>query len=57
MPNNSLNNTIMYCVKCRTKVNITNPEKVSLKSDRKALKGTCPHCGNSTYKMISSKED
>lgn len=46
----------MYCVKCRTMVVVTGPEIVSMKSDRPALKGKCPHCGTSTYKIISTKD-
>ena len=45
----------MYCVKCRTKVIITGPEKVTMKSDRPALQGFCPHCNTKTFKIISSK--
>lgn len=46
-------NTVqMYCVKCRTMVVTTAPKKVVLKNDRPALKGVCPHCSTSTYKIV-----
>ena len=34
-----------YCFKCRTKREMKNPEKVTLKNGRPATKGTCPNCG------------
>ena len=43
----------MYCVKCRTMVGISAPKRVVLKNDRHALKGTCPHCATSTYKIVA----
>jgi RNase P subunit RPR2 len=43
----------MYCVKCRTMVTISAPKRVVLKNDRHALKGTCPHCTTSTYKIVA----
>lgn len=43
---------LMYCVKCRTMVSISAPKRVVLKNDRHALKGTCPHCETSTYKIV-----
>jgi len=40
-----------YCVKCRTKVEIRNPQKVKLKNGRMATKGTCPKCGTQVFRM------
>ena len=34
-----------YCMKCRTKREMKNPEKVTLKNGRPATRGTCPNCG------------
>ena len=34
-----------YCMKCRTKREIKNPAKVTLKNGRPATQGTCPICG------------
>ncbi|MGI0058741.1 MAG: DUF5679 domain-containing protein, partial [Nitrosotalea sp.] len=36
--------TQAYCVKCRKKVDISNPKEVKLKNGRPAVKGTCPKC-------------
>ncbi|MDP6100924.1 MAG: DUF5679 domain-containing protein [Dehalococcoidia bacterium] len=33
-----------YCMKCRTKREIKNPERVILKNGRPATRGTCPNC-------------
>ncbi len=54
MSENLLNNVVMYCVKCRHKVNVRNPQVMTLKSKRKALKGKCPHCETTTYKFVSN---
>jgi hypothetical protein len=43
----------MYCVKCRTMVTITGPKVVTMKSNRNALQGSCPHCSTSTYKIFA----
>jgi hypothetical protein len=32
-------------MKCRTKREMKNPEKVTLRNGRPATKGTCPNCG------------
>lgn len=43
----------MYCVKCRTMVTVTGPKVVTMKSNRNALQGKCPHCSTSTYKIFA----
>jgi len=40
-----------YCLKCRTKREIKNPESVTLKNMRPATKGICPMCGTKVYKI------
>jgi Domain of unknown function (DUF5679) len=34
-----------YCMKCRTKREIKNAQKVTLKNGRPATQGACPVCG------------
>jgi DNA polymerase II large subunit len=34
-----------YCVKCKEKKEIQNPEEVVTKNGRPMIKGTCPTCG------------
>jgi len=38
-----------YCVKCKAKREVKNPQKVVLKNGRQATKGTCPVCGGKVY--------
>ena len=40
-----------YCVKCKEKRDVSNPEQVTMKNGRKALKGTCPVCGTKVFKI------
>jgi len=40
-----------YCMKCRKKVEIKNPAKVTLKNNRPATKGTCPVCGTKVFRI------
>ncbi len=41
----------MYCVKCRAKKEVANPEQVTMKNGKKALRGTCPDCGTKMFKI------
>ena len=34
-----------YCVKCRVKVSVKNPEKIVNKRGLNCVKGTCQKCG------------
>lgn len=34
-----------YCMKCRTKREMRNPQQVILKNGRPATQGSCPVCG------------
>ncbi|MGD9117607.1 MAG: DUF5679 domain-containing protein [Dehalococcoidia bacterium] len=40
-----------YCFKCRRKVEIRNPQKVTLKNGRPATKGICPSCGTKVFRI------
>jgi len=40
-----------YCVKCKKKVDISNPKSVTMKNNRKATKGKCPRCGSGVYRI------
>ncbi len=42
-----------YCMKCRTKREMKNPEKVTLKNGRPATRGTCPTCGTKVFRIGS----
>jgi hypothetical protein len=43
-----------YCFKCRRKVDIRNPQKVTLKNGRPATKGVCPSCGTKVFRIGKS---
>lgn len=38
-----------YCVKCKDKKEMKNPQEVTMKNKRKAMKGECPTCGTGMY--------
>jgi hypothetical protein len=40
-----------YCVKCKEKREMKEPEEVVMKNKMKALKGTCPKCGTKIFKI------
>ena len=40
-----------YCVKCREKVEIKEPEKITMKNGRPATKGVCPVCGTRVFRI------
>ncbi len=40
-----------YCVKCRTKREIKNPQETKLKNGRPAIKGICPECGTNVFRI------
>lgn len=42
----------MYCVKCRSKVIVTGPKKITWPNNRHAVEGHCPHCNTKTFKVV-----
>ena len=43
---------LYYCVKCKTKREMKDPQKVTMKNGKPALKGQCSVCGNVTRLVI-----
>lgn len=47
---------IGFCVKCKAKKEIKDPQVVSIKgkggSERKAVTGACPTCGTKIFKIL-----
>jgi hypothetical protein len=41
-----------YCVKCRQKRPMQNPQEVVTKNRRRALEGNCPVCGTKLFRFI-----
>ncbi len=40
-----------YCMKCRKKVEMNNPKKITMKNKRPATQGTCPRCGTKVFRI------
>jgi len=40
-----------YCVKDKRKVEVQNPQRITMKNGKPALQGTCPICGNKFFKI------
>ncbi len=40
-----------YCLKCRTKRDMRNPQPVTLENGRPATQGACPVCGTKMYRI------
>jgi RNase P subunit RPR2 len=45
-----------YCVKCKAKVEVKDPQEVTMKNGRPAISGICSVCGTKVFK-IKSKTD
>jgi hypothetical protein len=50
---------LYYCVKCKTKREMKNPQNVTMKNGKPALKGQCTVCGGviNTILAASAKKD
>ena len=40
-----------YCLKCKQKVEIKNPQQITMKNGKPATTGECPTCGTKIYKI------
>jgi hypothetical protein len=40
-----------YCVKCKAKKEMLNPQVVTMKNGKPATQGTCPTCGTKMFKI------
>ena len=43
-----------YCVKCREKREIQNPEQITFKNGRPATRGTCSVCSTKIFRIGKS---
>ncbi|MDP9368345.1 MAG: DUF5679 domain-containing protein [Chloroflexota bacterium] len=48
--------TEAYCVKCREKREIQDPEEVTMKNGRNAIQGKCGVCGTKLFRMVGNKD-
>jgi DNA-directed RNA polymerase subunit RPC12/RpoP len=40
-----------YCMKCRKKVEVKNPQQIKMKNGRPATSGVCPNCGTKVFRI------
>ena len=40
-----------YCMKCRKKVEIKNPQQITMKNKKPATRGVCPTCGTKVFRI------
>jgi Zn finger protein HypA/HybF involved in hydrogenase expression len=40
-----------YCVKCKTKREISDAQQITMKNGRPATEGKCPVCGTKMFKI------
>jgi hypothetical protein len=40
-----------YCMKCKTKREMQNPQQITMKNGRPATQGTCPVSGTKMFKI------
>ncbi|MCJ2512195.1 MAG: DUF5679 domain-containing protein [Candidatus Thermoplasmatota archaeon] len=43
-----------YCVKCRKKIEMKDPNKITMKNGKPATKGSCPKCGTKVFRIGAS---
>ena len=43
--------TQAYCVKCKAKREMKNPQNITLKNGKKAAQGVCPVCGTKLFRI------
>jgi Zn finger protein HypA/HybF involved in hydrogenase expression len=44
-----------YCLKCKAKKEMQDAKEVTLKNNRKAMKGKCPDCGTGMFRILGNK--
>jgi len=45
-----------YCVKCKKKQEIKDAKEVNMKGGRRAMKGKCPVCGTTMFRIMGKKK-
>lgn len=40
-----------YCMKCKSKKEMSNPEQIAMKNGKPATKGVCPSCGTKMFRI------
>ncbi len=47
---------IAYCVKCKQKREMQNGQRVTMANGRPAMKGKCPVCGTTLFKIMPKEK-
>lgn len=56
LTDDEVENQIGYCVACRTKRPMIDAHEEMTESGRRALRGTCPECGNTIFRFLPNLE-
>jgi RNase P subunit RPR2 len=46
-----------YCVKCKSKKEMSNAQEVTMKNGRSAIQGSCPTCGTKLFRILGKKKE
>ena len=44
-----------YCVKCKAKREMKEPQEIQMKNKKPATTGTCPTCGTKMFRIGAAK--
>lgn len=44
-----------YCVKCKSKRDMKDPQEIKMKNGKPAVQGICPVCGTKMFKIGAAK--
>jgi Domain of unknown function (DUF5679) len=47
---------LYYCVKCKKKTEMKDPQKVTTKNGKSALRGPCSVCGTTVYTILAAEK-
>ena len=47
---------LYFCVKCKKKTEMKDPQKVTMKNGKPALKGTCSVCGTKVNAILGAEK-
>lgn len=45
-----------YCMKCKARREMKDPQEITMKNGRPATQGACPVCGTKMFKIGSGKK-
>ena len=51
------NTNVGYCLRCKQRREISNPEEIVMKNGRAAIKGICSVCGTGMFRILGMKKE